>query len=110
MANTDSLGEQIQRAFTDARVVKTLNTTFVNVMVQPTLLSGPTNLFPAGDDSDAKATALGLLREFGWPEEAVIDLGGIRAARGTEMYMPLYFTLAGLFGTFELNINVTRAA
>ena len=63
----------------------------------------------AGDDTDAKATVLGLLRQFGWPEEAVIDLGGIRAARGTEMYMPLYFTLAGLFGS-ELNIRVTQAA
>ena len=33
--NTDSLGEQIQRAFPEARVVKTLNTMNAGVMVNP---------------------------------------------------------------------------
>ncbi|XTR53468.1 hypothetical protein ACOM2C_15045 [Pseudarthrobacter sp. So.54] len=33
--NTDSLGEQIQRTFPDARVVKTLNTMNATVMVDP---------------------------------------------------------------------------
>jgi predicted dinucleotide-binding enzyme len=109
VANTDSLGEQIQRAVPDARVVKTLNTTFVTVMIEPTRLPGKHNIFLAGDDTSAKETAKGLLREFGWPEEAIIDLGGIRAARGAEMYMPLYFSLAGVLGTFEVNIAVVRA-
>jgi predicted dinucleotide-binding enzyme len=40
VANTDSLGEQIQRAFPDARVVKTLNTVFVDVMVEPARVPG----------------------------------------------------------------------
>lgn len=62
----------------------------------------------AGDHACAKETVTGLLREFGWPEEAVVDLGGIRSARGTEMYMPLYFTLAGVLGAFDFNIAVVR--
>ncbi len=33
--NTDSLGEQIQRAFPEAQVVKTLNTMTAAVMVDP---------------------------------------------------------------------------
>ncbi len=109
VANTDSLGEQIQRTFPGTRVVKTLHTTLADVMVDPSRLSGRHNMFLAGDDSDAKKTTLGLLREFGWPEEDVIDLGGIRAARGLEMYMPFFFTLAGVLGTYEFNIAVVRA-
>jgi 8-hydroxy-5-deazaflavin:NADPH oxidoreductase len=108
VANTDSLGEQIQRGFPAARVVKTLNTVLFDVMIDPARIPGRHNIFLAGDDISAKKTVTGLLREFGWPEEAVIDLGGIRAARGTEMYMQLYFTLAGALSTFDFNIAVVR--
>jgi hypothetical protein len=34
----------------------------------------------AGDDTDAEETFAGILREFGWPDEAVHDLGGIYGA------------------------------
>jgi hypothetical protein len=66
-------------------------------------------LFVAGDDTGAKEAARGLLRQFGRPDESIIDLGGIEAARGTEMYMQLYFPLSGVLGTFDFNIAVTRA-
>lgn len=107
-ANTDSLGEQIQRAFPEARVVKTLNTVFKQVMIDPGRLPGNHNIFVAGEDDAAKVAVKGLLREFGWPEQAIIDLGGIQTARGTEMFMQLYFILAGKFG-FDFNIAVVRA-
>jgi 8-hydroxy-5-deazaflavin:NADPH oxidoreductase len=83
--NTDSLGEQIQRTFPDARVIKTLNTVFFEVMIEPERVPDRHSVFHAGEDTGAKETTKGLLREFGWPDEAVVDLGGIRAARGTEM-------------------------
>jgi predicted dinucleotide-binding enzyme len=108
-ANTDSLGEQIQRAFPSARVVKTLNTVFVAVMIEPSRVPGRHTLFVAGDDPAAKETARALLGEFGWPHEEIIDLGGIGAARSTEMYMQLYFNLAGVLDTFDFNIAVVRA-
>ena len=50
-----SLGEQIQEAFPDARVVKTLNTMNADVMVHPRALAGSHSVFVAGDDGDAKA-------------------------------------------------------
>ena len=110
VANTDSLGEQIQRAFPDTRVVKTLNTVFVEVMIDPTRVPGRHNIFVSGEDRDAKHIVTGLLAEFGWPQGAVIDLGGIRTARATEMYMQLYFTLVSVFGgSFNFNIAVVRA-
>jgi predicted dinucleotide-binding enzyme len=108
-ANDDSLGEQIQRAFPDARVVKTLNTMHVQVMIDPARVPGRHNVFLAGEDMGAKDTVKGVLGEFGWPEEAVIDLGGIRAARTTEMYAPLLFSLMGVLGTSDLNIAIVRA-
>lgn len=109
IAGTDSLAEQIQRAFPKTRVVKTLNTTFVNVMIQPDLLSTPTNLFLAGNDQAAKDTARQLVEQFGWSPESLIDLGCIQAARACEMFSQLYFALVGALDTFELNIAVVRA-
>lgn len=78
-------------------------------MVAPERVPGEHNIFIAGEDTAAKDTVVGLLREFGWRHEAIIDLGGIKAARATEMYMPLYFTLHGVLGTFDFNIALTRA-
>lgn len=108
IAGDDSLGEQTQRAYPDARVVKTLNTVHMDVMVDPTRVPGEHNLFVAGEDREAKETVVSLLRAFGWTQESIIDLGGIRAARATEMYMQLYFQLVGRFDTFDVNIAVVR--
>lgn len=104
--NTDSLGEQVQRAFPRSKVVKTLNTVFCQVMVDPSRVPGEHTLFIAGDDAGAKDVAMGVVESFAWPADRVIDLGGITGARGSEMYMRLYFQLAELLGTFELNIEV----
>ncbi|MGZ4332960.1 MAG: NADPH-dependent F420 reductase [Gaiellaceae bacterium] len=109
VANTDSLAEQLQAAFPDAHVVKTLNTMNAYVMVDPSRLSGLHNVFVAGEDAGAKETAKALLREFGWADEAIVDLGGIRAARGTEMYLPLWLSLYGSLGSGDFNIGIVRA-
>ena len=109
ISNTDSLGEQIQRAYPDARVVKSLNSVYYQVMIDPARVPGPHSIFVAGNDSDAKRVVEGLLAEFGWPTESIIDLGDITGARGVEMYARLFFTLYNAFGTFDFNINVTRA-
>jgi predicted dinucleotide-binding enzyme len=109
VANTDSLGEQIQRAFPDTRVVKTLNTMNAYVMIEPSRVPGRHSVFLAGEDAAAKETVKGLLGEFGWPEGAMVDLGGIRAARGTEMYLPLWLSLMGVLGTGDFNIQIVKA-
>jgi len=108
VANTDSLGEQIQRAFPDARVVKALNTMNAYVMVDPGRLPGRHDVFLAGDDAEAKETVKGLLGEFGWPDDSVVDLGGIRAARGLEMFPPLWLSLLMTMGTGDFNVAVVR--
>jgi 8-hydroxy-5-deazaflavin:NADPH oxidoreductase len=110
VCNDDSLGEQIQRALPDVRVVKTLNTVTAAVMVDPTLVEGAHTVFVAGDDAAAKTQAAELLQEFGWPAASIVDLGDISAARGTEMYMALWLRLWGVAGTPVLNVEVRAAA
>lgn len=110
IANDDSLGERIQRAFPGTRVVKSLHTMYFEVMIDPTRVPGDHTVFVAGEDTAAKQTVAGLLHDLGWPQQAIIDLGGIRTARGTEMYSRLYFDLVGAFGgDFDFNIAVVRA-
>jgi 8-hydroxy-5-deazaflavin:NADPH oxidoreductase len=109
VCNDDSLGEQIQRALPDVRVVKTLNTVTAAVMVDPALLQGTHTIFVAGDDAAAKRQTADLLQEFGWPEASILDLGDITAARGMEMYMALWLRLWGAAGTAVLNVEVRCA-
>jgi predicted dinucleotide-binding enzyme len=104
--NTDCLAEQIQRAFPESRVVKTLNTVNADVMVEPGIVPGSHNMFVSGNDSEAKASVSELLQSFGWPVEEIVDLGDIAAARGMEMYLPLWVRLYGAVGTPHFNIKV----
>ncbi len=104
--DTDSLGEQIQHAFPDAKVVKTLNTLTAPLMVGPTSLAESSTVFVSGDDAQAKATVVTLLQSFG--HDDVIDLGPLETARGTEMWLPLWLRLMGALGTGTFNIKVVR--
>jgi hypothetical protein len=108
VCNTDSLGEQIQRAFPDVKVVKTLNTTNTLVMVDPAAVGGGDHdLFISGNDAGAKAQVTALLgRWFGW--RCVIDLGDITTARGTEMLLPIWVRLYGTLGTPMFNFKIVR--
>jgi len=107
--NDDSLGEQIQRAFPDAHVVKTLNTMNCFVMVDPGRVAGPHNVFVSGEDAGAKKQVTELLVSFGWPESGVIDLGGIETARGTEMLLPVWLRLMGALGHADFNFHIQGA-
>ena len=108
VCNDDSLGEQIQRAFPEARVVKTLNTVNAAVMVDPSTLPEPTDIPICGEDAAAKEVVAGLLESFGWPADRVLDLGPIASARGMEMYLPFWLGLMGAVGGPGFNIRVVR--
>jgi Predicted dinucleotide-binding enzymes len=108
VCNTDSLGEQIQREFPRAKVVKTLNTINVNVIVDPNKLIEKTHVFVSGNDIEAKATVVRILKEwFGWRE--VIDLGDITTSRSVEMYMLLWRSLRKSISAQRFNIKVVTA-
>ncbi|MFE0106131.1 NADPH-dependent F420 reductase [Streptomyces sp. NPDC059009] len=106
----DSVGAQLQRAFPEARVVKTLNTLNASVMTDPALVPGEHQVFVSGDDAAAKREAVELLGSFGWPAERVIDLGGIESARAVELMMPLWLTLFRKHGDAMFNWQIQRAS
>jgi len=106
-SSTESLGEQLQLAFPDAKIVKTLNTVNASVMVDPSRVPGDHDMFVCGNDAGAKAEVTALLRSFGWT--SILDLGPISAARGTEMYLILWLRLWGALGTGDFNVKVVRA-
>ena len=105
---TESLGERIQAAFPDARVVKTLHTMNCSVMVDPASVPGDHVVFVCGNDDAAKAQVSDVLQEIGWPEQRIVDLGDLTAARGTEMYVMLWVRLMGAVGGPQFNIAVNR--
>jgi 8-hydroxy-5-deazaflavin:NADPH oxidoreductase len=105
--DTDSLAEQIQRAFPESRVVKALNTVTAAVMVDPAGLGdGDTTIFAAGDDAQARAQVVGLLRDLGWRD--IVELEGLENARGLEMWMGLWVRLMGALGTTHFNLRLVR--
>jgi 8-hydroxy-5-deazaflavin:NADPH oxidoreductase len=108
LSPTDSVGEQIQRAFPEARVVKTLNTMNCRVMVDPGRVSGEHDVFVCGNDGAAKSEVVELLQSFGWRPEHIVDLGDISAARGTEAYVAFWIRLWGTVGSGDFNIRVAR--
>ncbi|RKE17583.1 NADPH-dependent F420 reductase [Streptomyces sp. TLI_171] len=107
--NDDSVGERLQRALPDTKVVKTLNTVNNEVMVDPGRVPGPHQLFLAGQDDEAKAQVKALLVEFGWPAEDILDLGGIDAARAVEMLMPFWLRLMRHYGHTDFNYSIRTA-
>ena len=105
--DTDSLGEQIQAAFPQAKVVKSLNTLAAALMVNPTILAGGDHsVFVSGNDPDAKKTVIALLESFGHTD--VIDLGDITTARGTEMLLPIWLRLMGVLNSGMFNFKIVR--
>ncbi|RPJ22869.1 MAG: NADP oxidoreductase [Chloroflexi bacterium] len=104
---TDSLAEQIQRAFPSTRVVKTLNTVTARVMTHPLeVANGDHHVFISSNDVDAKAQITDLLRSFGWLH--IFDLGDLSTARGTEAYLLLWVRLYGSMNTGMLNVKIMK--
>jgi len=106
VSNTDSLAEQLQREFPDARVVKMFNTMANQVMINPGGLADDTTIFVAGNDADARRSAASIAADLGWTD--VFDLGDLTAARGLEMYLPLWVRIFAQLGRPEFNIKLVR--
>jgi 8-hydroxy-5-deazaflavin:NADPH oxidoreductase len=109
IVNTNSLGEEIQKVFPAAKVVKALNTMWCGIMVNPAMIGGGNhNTFLCGNDPDAKAAVRKILVSFRWSDPNIIDLGDITKARGTEMYLPLWLSIYGASGSGAFNIKIVN--
>jgi 8-hydroxy-5-deazaflavin:NADPH oxidoreductase len=102
-----SLGEETQKAFPDAKVVKAFNTVSAFAMVDASFVPGDHDLFIAGNDADAKKTVENFARkEFGW--KSFVDLGDIVGARATEHLLPLWVRLWMIGGSPKVNLKLVR--
>lgn len=107
VSNTDSLAEQLQRAFPELHVVKSLHTMTAHLMTAPLQLAGGDfSTFVCGDDAKAKQLVIGLLTELGHSD--VIDLGDLAGARGTEATMLIWLRLYQVLGTADFTFKVVR--
>lgn len=107
VCNTDSLGEQIQQALPETKVVKALNTINATIQVEPqSLADGDHHCFMSGNDDLAKTQVAELLRSYGWKH--ILDLGDIATARGTEMYLPLWLRIWGSLSNAAFNVKVMQ--
>jgi predicted dinucleotide-binding enzyme len=107
VCNTDSIAEQIQRAFPDTKVVKALNTTNCNLMVDASLVKGDHDMFLSGNDAGAKGQVTEILKGwFGWKH--VVDLGDVTAARAQEMFVIFWVRLYGALQSPMFNVHVVR--
>jgi len=106
VSNTDSLAEQLQRELPEARLVKMFNTMANQVMVNPRGLADDSTIFVAGNDATARQTSASVAADLGWTD--VFDLGDLTAARGLEMYLPLWVRIFGQLGRPEFNIKLVR--
>jgi len=104
LSNTRSLGEALQESFPQAHVVKTLNTMWCGLMVNPGQIGQGNHVnFICGNDGDAKAKTRQFLKQFGWRDENLLDLGDIRNARGVESLLLLWLSLWSVKQTGAFN-------
>ena len=110
IVNDNSLGEEIQKALPETKVIKTLNTLTCNLMVNPGLVGGGDHdIFVCGNDEAARKTVAGFLSEnFGWVKEHIIDLGDITNSRGTEQLLPIWIRLMVTLGTPMFQFKIVK--
>ena len=95
----DSLGERVQRALPDAKVVKAFNTIGNPYFVDPSFSEGRPTMLIAGNDDDAKRTVGDIVADFGWPD--AIDIGGIEGSRELEAICILWVKIGGRRGAWD---------
>jgi predicted dinucleotide-binding enzyme len=108
LSNTTSVGEAIQKAFPDVKVVKAFNTMNTNLMVNPSLIKGEHDVFICGNDEGAKTKVREMLDSFGWKPSSIVDMGDITGSRGMEMILPLWIRLWGVYQSPNFNFKIVK--
>jgi predicted dinucleotide-binding enzyme len=107
--NTNSLGEEIQKTFPATMVVKTLNTMWSGLMINPKMVGKGDHVnFICGNDEAAKTKVKDILNQFGWPAKNIIDLGDITGARATESMLPIWLRVMGVTKSGVFNFNLVH--
>ncbi len=99
ISGDDSLGERVQRALPDAKVVKAFNTIGNPYFVDPQFSEGAPTMLIAGDDEAAKQAVRDVLADFGWAD--VVDIGGIEGSRELEAICIAWVKIGGARGAWD---------
>jgi 8-hydroxy-5-deazaflavin:NADPH oxidoreductase len=99
ISGEDSLGERVQRALPDAKVVKAFNTIGNQYFVDPEFSDGRPTMLIAGDDEGAKRLVSDLLADFGWAD--TFDIGGIEGSRELEAICIAWVKIGGARGSWD---------
>ena len=99
ISGEDSLGERVQRALPDAKIVKAFNIIGNPYFVDPSFSEGQPTMLIAGNDADAKRTVTDLLADFGWSD--IVDIGGIDGSRELEAICIAWVKIGGVRGAWD---------
>jgi predicted dinucleotide-binding enzyme len=99
ISGEDSLGERVQRALPEAKVVKAFNIIGNAYFVDPSFADGQPTMLIAGDDEGAKRVVGDVLADFGWADP--VDLGGIEGARELEAICIAWVKIGGTRGAWD---------
>ncbi len=99
ISGEDSLGERVQRALPDAKVVKAFNIIGNPYFVDPSFSDGEPTMLIAGNDADAKRTVSDLLADFGWSD--IVDIGAIDGSRELEAICIAWVKIGGARGAWD---------
>lgn len=103
---TRTLGEELQTALPQTRVVKWLNFVSSQLMGQPEALHCTHTVFIAGNEASDRADVARVLHSFGWKD--VVDLGDLTACRAMEQLVPMWVRLNDRLGHVYFNLAVVR--
>jgi 8-hydroxy-5-deazaflavin:NADPH oxidoreductase len=108
LGNSNSLGEEVQKALPGSYVVKTLNTVNYKLMVDARVVNqGDHHLFVCGNNTDAKNKVKHFLVDnFHWKPDHLIDLGPIESARAIEAIVPFWVLVYQSLGTPLFNFKI----
>lgn len=107
LSNTNSLGEEIQKILPETKVVKTLNTMWNGLMLNPSMINNGDHInYICGNDSNAKTQVRSLLKTFGWKDESILDIGDITSARATEATLPIWLRVYGVKQSGAFNFKI----
>jgi 8-hydroxy-5-deazaflavin:NADPH oxidoreductase len=107
--NTNSLAEEIQKTFPDVQVVKTLNTMWAGLMVNPNLIGNGDHVnFICGNSTQAKSKVQKILNQFGWKNENIMDLGDLTGARATESVLHIWLRIMSATQNGVFNFRIIR--
>ncbi|KKB76695.1 hypothetical protein VW35_18230 [Devosia soli] len=101
-----SLGETLQQALPQVRLVKTLNHVSAHLMVDPVHLGKTLTIFIASNDDEAKTAVTELLKAIGWQD--IFDLGDLSACRAMEYVAASWVAIEKAVGGPNFSLVLVR--